>query len=863
MASQAARLRALASEIEMNDRTRRECINELNDEIRMIRSSRGRLEDELQECQEEKAELEKEKAEMRVRLEKAEAEAKLYAQGYAHEIVSLRFELATAKQELRKMVRSKELADIVNSNDDCSERLALFTPPEADDDADLILPNVFVNAAKRGLGCVLRNVLKPEVNKDRAARFKDMLGNAMLEVCSSGGAALSETVKLLIEHGADVNAKKPKDEGGRSVLHILSAKGNKELVDQILQVPGVDIEPLDAHGRTPLHLAARLRKVDAAKALLQKGADPNLKTPDGKSPKDMAYDSSESSFSLSFTSMNIKQVFDNPSVMFWNGSTLALRHYKKGNWQDAYDNFSRSVDLAEKHPRITSKANLARLRYNRAKVCKVLGELCTALEDCNVALELDQSYTNALEVRAFCHMSMFDFERAANDFKVLVETGVETDKEYWGNQLEEAIQARDCSHYHILGIPKHATAARIKKAFRTESIKWHPDKHYGSKEDTHRARIHFQRINEARETLMNGNRRTIYDSEQRFKDQRKYFFDSYEFEDDESSDEEVHYDSLPWNIPGTSQPLYEQKLQYKRKKEKEKEEKEKKDREEEEEREKLEQEKRRQADAAQGDSPERQQEENPPPVTRPVSPPQETSEQDNTSPVVAAATPPDIPQDTADDEEEPACGSDSEHDTSSNDGNGEELDDESDYIERLNRRFGTFGYEENDDQEDDENDDEDQDLADAFKDYVHMTSLMEKLGLSDLYNTKRQDEYDAESGEETYEDDEEEQSDEVSDEGSEETSLERERRMALERASLRLQKAKLAATNMQAQLNAKLAGHGDSSEDQGKQSAAVEGQDQTKSIPPFEEAKDCTEAFLPQTNSKTKRNRNRRRKGKR
>ena len=65
------------------------------------------------------------------------------------------------------------------------------------------------------------------------------------------------------------------------------------------------------------------------------------------------------------------------------------------------------------------------------------------------------------------------------------------------------------SFYEKLGVPKTATETEIKKAFRSLSLQYHPDRNPESD-----AQHKFQEINEAYETLSQPNKREQYDMEQ-------------------------------------------------------------------------------------------------------------------------------------------------------------------------------------------------------------------------------------------------------------------------------------------------------------------------------------------------------------
>ncbi|KAI9265025.1 hypothetical protein BDA99DRAFT_40790 [Phascolomyces articulosus] len=63
-------------------------------------------------------------------------------------------------------------------------------------------------------------------------------------------------------------------------------------------------------------------------------------------------------------------------------------------------------------------------------------------------------------------------------------------------------------YYAILGVSKDADDDAIKKAYRKQALKWHPDR---NKDKAEEAKKKFQEVGEAFEVLSDKNKRTIYD----------------------------------------------------------------------------------------------------------------------------------------------------------------------------------------------------------------------------------------------------------------------------------------------------------------------------------------------------------------
>ncbi|MES1921266.1 DnaJ subfamily C member 3, variant 2 [Bonamia ostreae] len=125
-----------------------------------------------------------------------------------------------------------------------------------------------------------------------------------------------------------------------------------------------------------------------------------------------------------------------------------------------------------------------------------------AVEACSVALTFDADNFEALKLRGSAYMETEDFERAAMDFKKahsIDPSDQEVIRKYRAaQQKQKAAEMKD--YYKIMGIPRNADKDTIKKAYRKNALKWHPDK-WKKKSDKKMAEKRFADLNEANKVL--------------------------------------------------------------------------------------------------------------------------------------------------------------------------------------------------------------------------------------------------------------------------------------------------------------------------------------------------------------------------
>jgi len=159
----------------------------------------------------------------------------------------------------------------------------------------------------------------------------------------------------------------------------------------------------------------------------------------------------------------------------------------KADWlEEASDKYSQALEHVGKNEEEGQGGRIrATLLSNRATTFLKLEQLDEALEDAEASLRLVSTAFKALRTRARIHFFLEKYESSVSDFERAIEQagfwGTDADVKGLEAELEQAVEAlkrsmRKDYHYKILGIQRDCSIDEIKKAYRRESLKHHPDK---------------------------------------------------------------------------------------------------------------------------------------------------------------------------------------------------------------------------------------------------------------------------------------------------------------------------------------------------------------------------------------------------
>ncbi len=149
----------------------------------------------------------------------------------------------------------------------------------------LIAERSLILAVERGepweAKCAFK-MFREDSGRTRALRSRGKDGKTLLVSCACKGD--SAMAKVLVENGAEVDF--PSSEGTTPFMAAVSS-GQPRLA-RFLQLKGAEIDRSDDLGWTQLMWSARKGKMDQVSLLLELGADPSLRDPDGDSAAKIA-----------------------------------------------------------------------------------------------------------------------------------------------------------------------------------------------------------------------------------------------------------------------------------------------------------------------------------------------------------------------------------------------------------------------------------------------------------------------------------------------------------------------------------------------------------------------------------------------
>lgn len=177
----------------------------------------------------------------------------------------------------------------------------------------------------------------------------------------------------------------------------------------------------------------------------------------------------------------------------------AVELFQKGEFQEAIAKFTECIELDPLNASYNST-----ILFNRASAFARLLKNAEAIADLSKAIDLNEDYMKAYLKRGELNMMLKNFEEAGRDFERVrqLDPSVGGIREKIQTAKLEAKKAKRKDYYKIIGVEQNATDEEIKKAYKKQALKWHPDKHQNDDEEGKKyADGMFKDIGEAYEIL--------------------------------------------------------------------------------------------------------------------------------------------------------------------------------------------------------------------------------------------------------------------------------------------------------------------------------------------------------------------------
>lgn len=193
--------------------------------------------------------------------------------------------------------------------------------------------------------------------------------------------------------------------------------------------------------------------------------------------------------------------------------------FKAGDHAAAIEAYSKALEVDTELDALNAK-----IFCNRAGSYTATKQYQEALTDCNQAILMDEKYTRAYIRRAKVHGALEMFQDAVYDWNKAKE--FEPDNKEVATGLRDAQRALKKAErkdwYKILEISPNATDSDIKKAYRIQALRWHPDKHNETPETYAAAEARFKDITEANTILSDPKARRRFDNGEDLEDEPQF-----------------------------------------------------------------------------------------------------------------------------------------------------------------------------------------------------------------------------------------------------------------------------------------------------------------------------------------------------